>query len=96
MLFTKITLLLLGTIASLTQGALYPSLSISNNFAVTGKYGYISSDDANGNPTFISLASEGFKGKTKVNFQVSDTANAVSHTVFAKGKLETKKFNATI
>ena len=55
MFVSKIALLLLGTIAAVSQGAVYPSLSISNNFAVTGMYGLAGSPDANGNPVIATL-----------------------------------------
>ncbi len=67
MFITKITLLLLGTIASVSYAAVYPSLAISNNFAVTGTFGITSGSDSYNNPLLISsLSKEGFKGKAPI------------------------------
>ena len=67
MLLSKITLLLLGFIAAVSYGAVFPSLRISNNFAVTGTFGDMSlRRDANGNPTISSLSKVGFLGKAPI------------------------------
>jgi hypothetical protein len=81
MLLSKFTLLLLGTIVGVSYAAVYPSLKISNNFAVTGTYGIsILEKDANDNitPRIAPNSMYGFKGKALINLQVSDDSNALS------------------
>ena len=66
MFITKITLLLLGTIASVSYAVVYPSLAISNNFAVTGTLGLVNGVDAYNNYKVYTLKEYGFKGKGPV------------------------------
>ena len=63
MLFTKIALLLLGTIASVSIADSYPSLALADNFILTANYGLLDgTTDLNQNPNMATYASTGFKG----------------------------------
>ena len=63
---------MLGTIASVSQAASYPSLALANSFVVTGSYGTVANSlDANNIPYMTTYASGGFKGTNAITVTVN-------------------------